>query len=70
MPVQKAVDLVGEGATVEEAVAEALDRAAATLEGITSFSVERIAGRVADGGGAAYEVQVRVWFQLLERMHG
>ena len=42
MPVQKAVDLIGEGPNVEAAVEEALDRAGLTLEGITSFTVQRI----------------------------
>jgi flavin-binding protein dodecin len=66
--VQKAVDLVGTGDTVQDAVGEALDRARLTLEGITSFEVQRIAGTV-DGGRAEFEVQVRVWFTLLERLH-
>ena len=43
MPVQKAIDLVGEGAAVEDAVQEALDRAGLTLEGIESFEVRRSA---------------------------
>jgi flavin-binding protein dodecin len=67
--VQKAVDLVGTGDTVQDAVTEALDRARLTLEGITSFEVQRIAG-VVEGGRTEFEVQVRVWFALLERMHG
>jgi flavin-binding protein dodecin len=67
--VQKAVDLVGTGDTVQDAVTEALDRARLTLEGITSFEVQRIAGTV-DGARATFEVQVRVWFTVLERMHG
>ena len=32
------------------------------------FEVQRISGAV-DGAAAAYEVQLRVWFTLLERMH-
>jgi len=69
MPVQKAVDLVGEGATVEAAVEEALDRAGLTLEGITSFTVQEINGQV-DAGRTVYRVELKVWFTLLERMHG
>jgi flavin-binding protein dodecin len=69
MPVQKAVNIVGEGLTVEEAVEEALDRAGLTLEGITSFTVEQISGQV-DAGRAVFRVELKVWFTLLERMHG
>jgi flavin-binding protein dodecin len=67
--VQKAVDLTGSGETIQDAVTEALDRARLTLEGITAFEVQNIAGTV-DGGGTVYRVQVRIWFTLLERMHG
>jgi flavin-binding protein dodecin len=69
MPVQKAVDLIGEGAGIEESVQEALDRAGLTLEGIDSFEVRRIVGRV-DDGRAVFRVELTVWFTLLERMHG
>ena len=67
--VKKAIDLIGTGDTIQEAVTEALDRARLSLEGITSFEVRRISG-VVDGSAAAYEVQLRIWFTLLERMHG
>ena len=67
--VQKAIDLIGTGDSTQDAVTEALDRARLSLEGITSFEVQRISGAV-DGAAAAYEVQLRVWFTLLERMHG
>ena len=53
----------------EDAVAEALDRARLSLEGIAAFEVQRISGAV-DGSATTYEVQLRVWFTLLERMHG
>jgi flavin-binding protein dodecin len=67
--VQKAVELIGTGDTIQEAVTEALDRARMSLEGITSFEVKEISG-VLDGAGTAYRVELRVWFTLLERMHG
>jgi len=67
--VQKAVDLVGTGDTIQDAVTEALDRARLSLDGITSFEVQRVAGMV-DGAATTYQVQLRVWFTLLERMHG
>ena len=67
--VQKAVDLTGSGDTIQDAVAAALDRARLTLEGITSFEVQRIAG-VVDESSTTYQVELKVWFTLLERMHG
>ena len=67
--VQKAIDLIGTGDSIQDAVTEALDRARLSLEGITSFEVRRISG-VVDGSAAAYEVELRIWFTLLERMHG
>jgi len=67
--VEKAVELIGTGDTVQEAVTEALDRARITLEGITGFEVTRISGAV-DGAATEYRVEVRVWFVLRERMHG
>jgi flavin-binding protein dodecin len=67
--VQKAIDLVGTGDTIQDAVTEALDRAGMTLEGITGFDVQRVSG-VVDGGDTTYRVELRVWFTLLERMHG
>jgi flavin-binding protein dodecin len=71
--VQKAIELIGTGDTIQDAVTEALDRARLSLEGITSFEVQRISGVLdgsAAGGGTAYRVELRVWFTLLERMHG
>jgi len=69
MGVQKAIDLAGTGSTVEEAVAEAVDRAGLTLEGISRFEVVALSGTV-DGGRLTYQAQLRVWFALLERVHG
>jgi flavin-binding protein dodecin len=69
MAVQKAIDLTGTGPSVEEAVAEAVDRAALTLDGITRFEVVALSGTV-EGARLTYEAHVRVWFALLERVHG
>ena len=67
--VQKAIDLSGSGETIQDAVAEALDRARESLEGITGFEVQRISGAV-DESSTTYNVELKVWFTLLERMHG
>jgi dodecin len=69
MAVQKALDLIGEGPTLQDAVSEALDRAQLSLEGITSFRVQDVSGVLADGQ-PSFRVEVRVWFTLLERIHG
>jgi flavin-binding protein dodecin len=67
--VEKAVELIGTGDSVQDAVAEALDRARMSLEGITGFEVTRISG-VVDSAATEYRVEMRVWFVLRERMHG
>lgn len=69
MSVQKAVDLSGSGETIQDAVSEALDRARETLDGITKFEVTDISG-ILEGPQTLYEVEIRVWFTVLERMHG
>ena len=69
MTVQKAIDLIGTSDTIQDAVTEALDRARLTLEGITAFEVNTITG-VVEGSAVAYRVELRIWFTLLERMHG
>ena len=69
MGVKKAIDLVGTGDSIQDAVTEALDRARLSLEGITSFEVQRISGTV-DGATTEYRVELRIWFVLRERMHG
>src|SRR6478752_10567615 len=67
--VQKAIDLTGSGETIQDAVAEALDRARESLEGITNFEVQRISGVVGESS-TTYQVELKVWFTLLERLHG
>jgi dodecin len=69
MAVQKAVDLIGTGPSADEAVAEAIDRAAMTLDGLTRFEILSMSGAIEDGR-LTYEARVRVWFVLLERVHG
>jgi flavin-binding protein dodecin len=67
--VQKAIDLVGTGDIDPGRRHRGARPARLSLEGITSFEVQRISG-VVDGVDRAYEVQLRIWFTLLERMHG
>ncbi|MGH2660400.1 MAG: dodecin family protein [Actinomycetota bacterium] len=69
MMVEKSIDLTATGPTIEDAVAEAVGRANLTLEGISSFEVERVEGTV-EGGRLTYRVLVRVSFTLKEQFHG
>ena len=68
MAVEKSIDLTATGATIEEAVSEAVDRARLTLQGLTSFEVERIEGHL-EGQDIAYRVLVRVSFVIKEQLH-
>lgn len=69
MSVSKSVDLVGSGSSVEDAVQVALDRALTTLEDVTGFEVDQIAGEF-DGAQLVFRVRLHVWFTLRERIHG
>ena len=68
MAVEKSIDLTATGATIEEAVAEAVHRASLTVQGLSSFEVERIDGLI-EGGEVTYRVRVRVTFIIKERVH-
>lgn len=68
MGVEKSIDLVATGPSIDEAVAEALHRASLTLKGITSFVVTRIEGRF-DEGVIGYRVFLQISFELKERIH-
>jgi flavin-binding protein dodecin len=68
MAVRKSITIAGSGPTIDASVQEALDRAVTTLEGITRFEVTKISGELADEG-FIFDVEITVWFTLLERMH-
>lgn len=68
MAVEKSIDLTATGATIEEAVEEAVHRASLTIKGLTRFEVEHIEG-VIDAGEVSYRVRVRVDFVIKERVH-
>lgn len=69
MSVEKSIDLTATGATIEEAVAEAVHRASLTVKGLSTFEVERIEGTIGNGGEVAYKVLVRISFVIKERVH-
>jgi flavin-binding protein dodecin len=68
MSIEKSIDLTATGSTIEEAVGSAVHRASLTLQGVTSFEVERIDGLVTDGE-VQYRVLVRISFVIKEQLH-
>jgi flavin-binding protein dodecin len=68
MVVRKSINIAGSGPTIEASVHEAIDRACTTLEGVTRFEVTKISGDLTEAG-PVYDVELTVWFTLLERMH-
>ena len=68
MAVRKSINIAGSGPTIEGSIHEALDRAYTTLEGITHFEVTKISGDLTDAG-PVFDVELTIWFRLLERMH-
>lgn len=68
MSVEKSIDLTATGSSIEEAVSEAVHRASLTLQGVTSFEIERIEG-IVEGGDISYRVLVRVAFIIKEQIH-
>lgn len=69
MGIEKSIDLTATGPSIDAAVADAVNRASLTLQGVTSFEVERIEGVVSAEGDIAFKVLVRVSFQIKERIH-
>lgn len=68
MSIEKSIDLTATGSSVEDAVAQAVERASLTLKGVNSFEVERIDGLV-EGTEITYRVLVRVSFVIKEQIH-
>jgi flavin-binding protein dodecin len=66
--VEKSIDLTATGSSIEDAVAEAVHRAGLTLQGLTSFEVEKIEGTI-DNDDVTYRVLVRVSFVIKEQVH-
>ena len=68
MAVEKCIDLTATGSSIDEAVASAIHRASLTLQGLTSFTLERVEGTI-EAGQPVYRVLVRIWFVIKEKMH-
>jgi dodecin len=68
MSIEKSIDLTATGSSVEDAVAQAVERASLTLKGVSGFEVERIDG-IVEGTEITYRVLVRVSFVIKEQLH-
>lgn len=68
MSIEKSIDLTATGSSVEDAVAQAVERASLTLKGVSGFEIERIDG-IVDGTEITYRVLVRVSFVIKEQLH-
>jgi flavin-binding protein dodecin len=68
MTVEKSIDLTATGSSIEDAVSQAVSRASLTLQGVSSFEIERIEG-VVENGDVTYRVLVRVSFFIKEHVH-
>jgi flavin-binding protein dodecin len=68
MVVEKSIDLTATGSSIEDAVSQAVHRASLTLQGVTSFELERVDGLVSDGD-ITYRVRLRVSFVIKEQLH-
>ena len=65
--VYKMVELVGtSGASVSDAIENAITRVAATVRNVRWFEVVQVRGEVADGKVARYQVTLKVGFTLDE----
>jgi len=68
LQIEKSIDLTATGSSIEEAVGSAVHRASLTLEGLTSFEVERIDG-IIENGEPMFRVLVRISFVIKEQIH-
>jgi len=64
MPVAKVIELISEGATIEEAVSKAAAKATKTLRNVTAVNVKNIKALVENGKVVRYRVNTKVTFVL------
>lgn len=69
MSVQKSVELTGTESTVEHAVTEAVDPRRDVARGHHLVPFDRIDG-ILEQAEVMYRMRLRVFFTLMERMHG
>ena len=64
MTVAKVIELISEGASVEEAVSKAAAKATKTLRNVTAVNVENVKALVENGKVVRYRVDTKVTFVL------
>jgi flavin-binding protein dodecin len=64
MAVAKVIELISEGATVEDAVSKAAEKATKTLRKVTAVNVKNIKALVENGTVVRYRVNTKVTFVL------
>lgn len=64
MSVYKKSEIVGTGASVDEAIRNALARASKTLRNLSWFEMQEVRGTVKDGQVGEFQVTVKVGFRL------
>ena len=68
--VEKTITLTGTSTnSIEDAVGLAVNRAAATIDGVRTADVASVTAVVEDGTVTAWRVKVRVTFSVQERLH-
>ncbi len=68
MTVQKSIDLVATGTSIEDAIRAAVARAGLTVRGVTNFELQRVEGDITEEG-LVFRVWVRLWFVVKEPLH-
>ena len=64
MSVAKVIELISEGASVEEAVSKAAAKASKTLRNVSTVNVENVKALVENGKVVRYRVDTKVTFVL------
>jgi len=64
MSVAKVIELISEGATIEEAVSKAAAKATKTLRNVTAVNVKNVKALVENGKVVRYRVNSKVTFVL------
>jgi dodecin len=70
LAVTKTIDLSGSSTqSLENAIEEAISRAALTISEVNEFEIEKITGTVKDGRVDEYRVWLKVTFIVKEMLH-
>ncbi len=68
--VEKTITLTGTSTnSIEDAVGLAVNRAAATIDGIRKADIAGITAMIEDGAVSAWRVRIRLTFAVQERLH-